>query len=48
MSLSILMSKTAQPKTHLVEELIEQLDVDEHGRSVCELIRDNVEECFRT
>lgn len=35
-------------KTHLVEELIEKLDVDKHSRRICELVGHNVEEGFRT
>jgi len=32
----------------LVEEVVEELNVDKHGRGVGELIRDNVQERFGT
>ena len=33
---------------HLVEEMVEELDVDKHGCRVRELIRDHVQECLGT
>ena len=32
----------------LVEELVEEFDVDEHGRGIGELVRDDVQEGFGT
>ena len=32
----------------LIEELVEEFDVDEHGRRIGELVRDDVQKRFRT
>lgn len=34
--------------TDLIEEMVEKLDVDEHGRRVSKLVRNDIEEDFGT
>ena len=35
-------------RLYLIEEMVQQLDVDEHGRSIRKLVCDHIEEGLRT
>ena len=43
----VLLNSEAYP-THLIEELVQQFDIDEHRRIVSQLVRDDIQERFRT
>ena len=36
------------PQPKLIKELVEEFDVDEHGRGMGKLVRDHVQKCFGT
>ena len=43
----VLLNSEAYP-THLIEELVQQFDIDEHRRIISQLVRDDIQERFRT